>query len=76
MDLLEKFQKTHECPKCTNSYFSLHVRWMETYVKRTYTCEDCLWSFVEMSSCTMPSNTPVLSSPSPSVVSVQPLQLK
>jgi len=62
MDDTEKFQKTHECPKCANSYFALHVKWMETYVKRTYTCEDCLWSCVETTNCTSPASAPDLSS--------------
>jgi len=70
MEDIAKFQKKHECPKCANSYFSIHVRWMTTYVKRTYTCEDCLWSCVEMSSCTSAASVPAPSSPDRSVVSV------
>jgi len=76
MDLLEKFQKTRECPKCEDSYFSMNIHWMDTYMKTVYTCDSCNWSFVVMSNCTSPSNAPDPSSPSPSKVSVQPVQSK
>jgi len=76
MDDIGTFKKTHQCPKCANSYFSLYVKWMDTYIKRTYTCENCLWSFVEMANCTSPSSVQAPSLPNPSVVSVQPVQSK
>jgi predicted CxxxxCH...CXXCH cytochrome family protein len=56
VDLVEQFQKTHECPKCANSYFTLNVNWLDTYVKTIYTCDSCHWSFIRMSSCTSPAN--------------------
>lgn len=75
-DLLDKFQKTHACPKCANSYFTLNVNWMSTYVKTVYTCESCNWSFIKMASCTSPASAPAPSLPSQSVVSGQPAQSK
>ena len=62
-DPVDKFQKTHACPKCANSYFTLNVNWMSTYVQTVYTCEGCNWSFIRMASCTSPSNAPSPSSP-------------
>ena len=55
-DLVEKFEKTHACPKCANSYFTLNVHWLDTHVKTVYTCEGCNWSFYRMSSCTSPAS--------------------
>jgi ribosomal protein L37AE/L43A len=76
MDLLEQFRTTHECPKCANSYFSMHIRWMDTYVKTVYTCEDCNWSVIVMSSCTSPASAQAPSSPNQSAVSEPQTQLK
>jgi len=76
MDLIEQFWKTRECPKCANSYFTLDVNWMETYVKTAYTCDRCNWSFISMTSCTSPSSVQAPSLPSRSVASVQPVQSK
>ena len=76
MDLVDQFQKTHVCPKCANSYFTLNVNWMSTYVKTVYTCESCNWSFIKMSSCTSPSNAPAPSSPNRLKVSELPTQSK
>ena len=75
-DMLDTFQKTHACPKCANSYFTLNVHWMDKYVKTVYTCESCNWSFIRMASCTSPSSVPVPSSPNQSVVSEPQTQTK
>jgi hypothetical protein len=71
MDVLDKFQKTHECPKCARSYFTLDISWMNTYVKTVYTCESCSWSCIVMSSCTSPSSVRDLSLKGQSVTSSQ-----
>lgn len=55
-DAVDKFEKTHACPKCENSYFTLNVHWLDTHVKTVYTCEGCNWSFYRMSSCTSPAS--------------------
>jgi ribosomal protein L37AE/L43A len=73
-ELLEKFEKTHACPKCENSYFTLNVNWMSTYIKTVYTCESCNWSFIKMSSCTSPSNVQDLSLSNRSTTSVPQTQ--
>lgn len=75
-DQVDKFQKTHACPKCANSYFTLNVNWMSTYVQTVYTCEGCNWSFIRMASCTSPSSVQAPSSSSQSVVSARPAQSK
>lgn len=75
-DLINKFEKTHTCPKCANSYFTLNVNWLDTHVKTVYTCESCNWSFYRMSSCTSPSSAPAPSLPSQSVVFAQPARSK
>ena len=73
-DLVDKFEKTHACPKCANSYFTLNVHWMDTYVKTVYTCESCNWSFIRMASCTSPSNARGPSSSNQSKASVPQTQ--
>lgn len=75
-ELVEQFQKTRECPKCANTYFSLEVNWMNTYVKTTYTCDSCNWGFVLMTSCTSDASAPAPSSPNRSVASVPQTQSK
>ena len=75
-ELVEQFQKTHECPKCTNSYFGMNIQWMDTYVKTVYTCDNCNWSFILMSNCTSPANVQGLSSSNPSAASAPPTQTK
>ena len=75
-ELLKKFEKTRECPKCTNTYFSIEFNWMDTYTKSVYTCDSCNWSFVLMSNCTLPANVQDLSSSNQSAVSAQPIQSK
>jgi len=70
MDLIEQFWKTRECPKCANSYFTLDVNWMDTYIKTVYTCDSCRWSFIAMTSCTSAANVRAPSSPNRSTVSV------
>jgi len=55
-DQLDKFQKTRACPKCANSYFTLDVNWMSTYIKTVYTCDTCNWSCIKMANCTSPAN--------------------
>jgi hypothetical protein len=73
-ELLEKFEKTHACPKCANSYFTLNVNWMNTYIQTVYTCESCNWSFIRMSNCTSPSNAQGLSLSNQSAASVPQTQ--
>ena len=75
-ELVEQFQKTRECPKCANSYFTLEVNWMDTYVKTTYTCDNCNWSFILMSNCTSPANVQDLSSSNQSAASAPQTQSK
>jgi len=74
MDLIQKFWKSRECPKCANRYFSLEVNWMDAYIKTKYICDACNWSFIVMSSCTSDASAPAPSSPSRSVASVQQTQ--
>jgi transposase-like protein len=60
-ELLKQFEKSRQCPKCTNSYFTIEFNWMEKYTKSVYTCDSCNWSFVLMSNCTSPANVRDLS---------------
>lgn len=75
-DELEKFQTSHECPKCANSYFNMNIQWMDTYTKTVYTCDSCNWSCVAMSSCTSPASAPAPSFPNQSIACAQPVQTK
>jgi len=73
MNAIEKFRKTHECPKCANRYFTLEMNWMNAYVKTSYVCEKCNWGCILMSSpnCTSLASSLDPSSPSRSEVSGQ-----
>lgn len=62
-----------ECVKCKNSYFTLDISWMNTYVETKYTCESCNWSFV-VSNCTSTASAPDLSCSNQSATSVQQVQ--
>ena len=75
-ELIEKFQKTRECPKCQNSYFAIELNWLNTHTKSVYTCDSCNWSFVLISNCTSPANVRDLSSSNQSAVSAPPAQSK
>lgn len=63
-------QPVKECPKCENSYFTLEIRWMDTYVITQYTCESCNWKILK-SNYTSPSNAQAPSCSNQSVVSAQ-----
>jgi hypothetical protein len=56
-DQIKTFEKTHACPKCANSYFTLDVHWMNSYIKTVYICDLCNWSFTKLSNCTSPASS-------------------
>ena len=58
-----------ECPKCKDSYFTLVIRWISSYIITEYICESCNWNFVT-SNCTLTASAPDLSCSNQSVVSV------
>ena len=64
---------SRECPKCTNSYFTLEISWLEKSVNTVYTCESCNWKFT-VSNCTLPAKSPGLSCSSQLAVSEQQSQ--
>lgn len=43
MEDIRKFDKTKECPKCTNVYFTLEIQWIYDIIRTKYTCDDCNW---------------------------------
>lgn len=75
-DEIKTFEKTRACPKCVNSYFTLEVNWMNTYVKTVYICDSCSWSFIKMSNCTSPASSQGLSLQGQSITSEQKTQTK
>jgi len=57
---VEKFKKTHVCPKCQCTYFGIVIHWENVQITSKYICEGCNWSFVE-SNCTSLASVPDLS---------------
>ena len=65
---VEKFKKTHVCPKCSCNYFGIVIHWENVQIRSTYICEGCNWSFVE-SNYTSPASAQDLSCSNQSVAS-------
>ena len=56
---VEKFKKTHVCPKCDYNYFGIVINWENIRITSTYTCEGCNWScrinYTSLSNSPVPS---------------------
>jgi len=70
---VEKFKKTHVCPKCQCTYFGITIHWENVQITSTYTCEGCNWSFME-SNCTSPASAQGPSCSNQSVASAAQVQ--